>query len=132
MPAVRYTFPSFTKQDRNDKQFLVPIALRLVMEPEALPRLFGELTEVGFYNIVSVEYERAKVDPMQQDYVYGPKPVFEVLINLEGYYLHTVFDKWMPAAIKTELITALPPGLDSGDTGGGGGGMGPGRLRGRG
>ena len=121
--AIRIIFPSFTAQDNSDKYFLVPLALHVVLEPEALPRLATALADVGFYNVIQVDYEAEPIDPMQQSYIYGSRPVVNATLHIEGYYLHSIFDKYMPADIKNQLTGSISA-MDRATTEGGGAGGG--------
>ncbi len=118
--ALRYLFPSYTALDNSDKFFVVPMAMRLVMEPESLQELMTELANVGFYNVVHLNYDAESADPMQLGFVYGSRPVINVNLAIEGYYLHSIYEKYMPADIKSQLSNSITAMERTAAEGGGG------------
>lgn len=96
---------SFTQVVNDDKKFVVPIALEMIVEEAALPQIIDELCRVGLYTPTSVHYEMVKANPVQDDYVYGEAPILELRLELEGYYFRKVFDEWIPKSLKDILRT---------------------------
>jgi hypothetical protein len=94
---------SFTTINNDDRRFMVPIALELIIEEAALPKLLEEICRVGFYTPYNVKYEIVKPNPIQDDYIYGDDPVLSVVIEIEGYYFRKVFEQWIPKALKDIL-----------------------------
>jgi len=102
-PDDGFQFPNFTGKDNDDKIFVVLLALEVVMEQESMPKLMAALSDVNFITPVRVTYRAVRPDWQQRDYIYGEKPVVNVAIDMEAYYLHSVFDQWIPEAAITEL-----------------------------
>lgn len=96
---------SFTDIKNDERKFVVPIALEMVVEEAALPEILDELCRVGFYTPISVKYEYVRPNPLQDEFVYGDAPVVEVRIELEGYFFRKVFDEWIPPSLKDILRT---------------------------
>ncbi len=94
---------SFTSIDNDDKKFVVPIGLELVVEEAAIPKVLEMLCTVGFYTPVSVRYEAVRPSPIQDEYIYGEAPVVELRIELEGYFFRKVFDQWIPKSLANTL-----------------------------
>lgn len=94
---------SFTGVVNDEKRFVVPIALELIVEEAALVKIMEELCRVGFYTPTSVRYQMTPPSPIQDEFVYGEAPVLDVRIELEGYYFRQVFDPWIPNVIKEVL-----------------------------
>lgn len=94
---------SFTQTNNDEKKFMVPVALEMVVEEAAIPQIIDEVCRVGFYTPTNVHYELAKPNPIQDDYVYGESPILEVRIEFEGYYFRKVFDEWIPKVLKDVL-----------------------------
>lgn len=94
---------SFTQINNDDKKFMVPVSLELIVEEAALVRLMDEICRVGFYTPYNVKYEMVKPNPIQDDYIYGDDPVVEVRIELEAYYFRKVFEQWIPKVLKDIL-----------------------------
>jgi hypothetical protein len=105
---------SFTKAQNNDKRFVVPLRLDLVIEEGALADVLDRLTSVGFYTPINVKYKAVTPDALCETYIYGDKPVVDVTIYLEGYYFRKVFEDWIPAELKPILKR---PGASEEETG---------------
>lgn len=96
---------SFTGRNNTAFMFVIPLQLDLIVEAEAVPQLLAELTRVNFYTPINVQYEQVAPDALQRPFVYGSRPVLQVKIDLEGYYLREAFDKFIPDALKPILAT---------------------------
>lgn len=94
---------SFTGIQNDDKMFVVPMAVELVVEEASLMRVLDALCSVGFYTPVSISYRANKSNPLQEDFIYGDQPVVQVKIDLEGYYVRKVFESWIPKPLKEIL-----------------------------
>jgi hypothetical protein len=96
---------SFTGTKNNNKMFMVPLRLDLVIEEAALMSVLEELCGVGFYTVVAVNTRAVDPDPtfLQRVYVYGQDPVLQVVIDLEGCYFREVFEEWIPKELKNVL-----------------------------
>lgn len=97
---------SFTGQDNNDKMFVVPIAVELVVEEASMMRIVDELCRIGFYTPTAIKFNQVKPNPAQEDFIYGAAPAVEMQIDLEGYYFRKVYDKWIPKTLDRILKTA--------------------------
>ncbi len=102
--------PSFTLRVNDASMFVVPVQMQLVIEAAALNRLLAEVTRVGFFTPIAIQYESVRPDPLQARYVYGPRAVIELTLDLEGYYFREVFDPWIPEGLKPVLT--LPDARD--------------------
>ncbi len=100
---------SFTGMQNNDKRFVVPIQLKLIVEEAYVMKLLDHICRVGFYTPISVAYSAVKPDPVFETYIYGDEPVVELTLDLEGYYFRKVFDQWIPKELEMVLRT---PGAD--------------------
>lgn len=94
---------SFTQINNDDKKFMVPVSLELIVEEASLFKLMDEICRVGFYTPYGIKYEIVTPNPIQDDYIYGDNPVVEARIELEGYYFRKVFEQWIPQALKDIL-----------------------------
>lgn len=94
---------SFTGIQNDDKMFVVPMAIELVVEEASLMRVLDALCSVGFYTPVSISYRAIKSNPLQEDFIYGDQPIAQVKIDLEGYYMRKVFETWIPKPLKEIL-----------------------------
>jgi hypothetical protein len=94
---------SFTGIQNDDKMFVVPIAVELVVEEASLMRVLDALCTIGFYTPVSIGYRTMRPNPLQEDFIYGDQPVVQVKIDLEGYYMRKIFDAWIPKPLKEIL-----------------------------
>jgi hypothetical protein len=109
--------PSFTNRNNNSSMFVVPIQIELVCDVRAIPELLNELARVNFYTPINVTFQAVAPDPLQKPYVFGPNPVVELTVDLEGYFLRDVFDRFIPEPLKAVL--ASPDARDVGISGGG-------------
>jgi hypothetical protein len=97
---------SFTGIKNDDKRFVVPLQLRLVVEESAIMNLLGHLSSVGFYTPILVSYQAVPPDPtFDTGFVYGDDPVVLLTIDLEGYYFRSIFEPWIPKDLKQALKT---------------------------
>jgi hypothetical protein len=94
---------SFTGIQNDDKMFVVPMAMELVVEEASLMRVLDALCSVGFYTPVAISYRAMKSNPLQEDFIYGDHPVVQVKIDLEGYYMRKIFEPWIPKPLKDIL-----------------------------
>ncbi|MEE8169062.1 MAG: hypothetical protein V3T70_00810 [Phycisphaerae bacterium] len=96
-------YETFTRRGNNPDFFIVPIYLRIVVETAAIPRILDVLVQTSFMTPVCLNY--TAVDPSWQQigYVYGSEPVVELELNLEAYYLHSVYEAFMPETIQAQL-----------------------------
>jgi hypothetical protein len=94
---------SFTGIQNDDKMFMVPIALDLVVEEASVMRLVDKICGVGFYTPISVSYRAIKANPLQEDFIYGDQPVVQLKIDLEAYYVRKIFELWIPKPLKDVL-----------------------------
>ncbi len=105
---------SFTRIQNNDKRFVVPVQLELVVEEAALTTVLEKLCNVGFYTVIAARYEQVDTDPLFLSdgsvYVYGEEPVIQVVIDLEGYYFREVFEEWIPSTLSGGLKKAQKRG----------------------
>ncbi|MCK6484099.1 MAG: hypothetical protein HUU22_06665 [Phycisphaerae bacterium] len=132
-PRDGYFYPSFTGRENTDKYFVVPVHLTLVVEAEQIPVVLDSLVRISFFTPVRIKYTHVRADWRQKPYVYGSARLVEVNIDLEGYYLHSVFGKWMPPEVKEQLTNPIGKDLLPDAQGGGSPGMirgGGGRLGG--
>jgi hypothetical protein len=98
--------------------FVVPMQLVVVVDVRAIPEVLRELARVNFYTPINLTMDALPPDPLQQPYVYGPAPVARLTIDFEGYFLRSVFEKFIPEELKA--ILASPDARDSGQPEGGG------------
>lgn len=97
-------FPtSFTEIQNDDKLFVVPLALEMVVEEASLMRVIDEICSVGFYTPIAINYKAVKPNPLQEEYIYGDQPVVQVRIDLEAYYVRKIFEPWIPKPLKEIL-----------------------------
>jgi hypothetical protein len=100
---------SFSEVQNDDKLFVVPLQLQLVVEEAALMNVLAKLCSVGFYTPIRVTYRPVEIDPTFSEpgkvFIYGDAPVVEVAIDLEGYYFRQVFEQWIPNELKQILKT---------------------------
>lgn len=100
---------SFSEVQNDDKLFVVPLQLQLVVEEASLMNVIGKLCSVGFYTPIRVTYKAVEIDPTFSDdrklFIYGEAPVVEVAVDLEGYYFRQVFEEWIPNELKSILRT---------------------------
>jgi len=96
---------SFTDIENNNRMFVVPLRLKLVVEEAALMDVLEKLCGVGFYSPISVKYKAVKPDPilLQNLHIYGDDPVVQVEIDLEGYFFREAFEEWIPRKLKEVL-----------------------------
>jgi len=120
----RCSFPqSFTGVKNDDKLFMVPIQLHLVVEEAALAQVLDRITRIGFYTPIRVDYVAVEPELLflrDNLFIYGDAPAVRVTIDLEGYYFRQVFDQWIPKSLKSVMSR---PGakLDPSERGGGDG-----------
>lgn len=132
-PRDGYFYPSFTGRENTDKYFVVPVHLTLVLEADQIPVVLDSLVRISFFTPVRIKYTQVRTDWRQKPYVYGSARLVEVDIDLEGYYLHSVFGKWMPPEVSAQLTNPIGKDLLPDAPGDGGPGMirgGGGRLGG--
>jgi hypothetical protein len=97
---------SFTGLVNDEKRFVVPLELKVIVEAASVPSLTGHLCSVGFYTPVAVAQKAVAPDPLyENEFVYGEAPVVELTIDLEAYYFRAVFDQWIPKSLKSILKT---------------------------
>jgi len=97
---------SFTGLVNDDKRFIVPIELKVIVEEASINKLLGHLCSVGFYTPIAVAQKAVPPDPLYENgYVYGEAPIVELTIDLEGYYFRAVFEQWIPKSLKQVLKT---------------------------
>jgi len=77
--------------------------LVIVVDVRAIPEVLRELARVNFYTPISVTFEALPPDPVQAPYVNGPAPVARLTIDFEGYFLRSVFEKFIPEELKPIL-----------------------------
>jgi len=94
---------SFTGIQNDDKMFMVPLGLELVVEEASLMRVMDRICGVGFYTPIAVHYRAIKPNPLQENFIYGDQPVVQVRIDLEGYYMRKIFEPWIPKPLKEIL-----------------------------
>ncbi len=99
-------WPSFTGAANDEKRFVVPIQLRLIVEEAAIMNVIGHICSIGFYTPTSISLKPVKPDPLYEEgFVYGEAPMVELTVNLEGYYFRAVFEQWIPKNLKQILKT---------------------------
>ena len=113
---------SFTGRENNQDFFVIPLQLSMVVEEAALPNILEKLCAVGLYTPICVSYYQVTPNPSHNGYIYGPDPVIDVVIDLEGVFVHHVYQDWIPESLKTANVLHTPRCAIDGDTGGGGGG----------
>ena len=97
---------SFTGVKNDEKRFVVPLQIQLVVEESAIMNVLGHLTSVGFYTPISVSYKAIEPDPLfERGFVYGDEPVVLLTVDLEGYYFRAAFEQWIPKDLKDALKT---------------------------
>jgi hypothetical protein len=96
---------SFTGVKNDDKLFVVPLQLELVVEEASLIELLDRICAAGFYTPININYDAIKPNPLYEDYVYGEQPVIKITLTLEAYYFRSVFEDWIPASLKKALKT---------------------------
>jgi hypothetical protein len=97
---------SFTGVVNDEKKFVVPMRLRMVVEESAIMNILGHLTSVGYCTPISLSYQAVPVDPLfDQGFVYGDEPVVDLTVDLEGYYSRSVLEQWIPKILKSALKT---------------------------
>lgn len=94
---------SFTGIQNDDKMFVVPISVEIVVEEASLMHVLDSLCKVGFYTPIAVSYRTMRPNPLQEEYIYGDRPVVQVRIDLEAYYFRKVFESWIPKSLKEIL-----------------------------
>ncbi|QDV89816.1 hypothetical protein RAS2_08910 [Phycisphaerae bacterium RAS2] len=94
---------SFTGVTNNEKMFVVPLQLEVIVETAALNSVLDSICRVGFYTPISVSYTSVDQSPLQDDYLYGDAPVVRATIAMEGYYIRSVFEEWIPESLKAVL-----------------------------
>lgn len=95
---------SFTGIVNDDKRFVVPIQLRLIVEEAAIMNVLGHLCSIGFYTPIALHQMPVRPDPLYEEgFVYGEAPVVDLTIDLEGYYFRAVFEQWIPKSLKQIL-----------------------------
>lgn len=112
---------SFTGVKNDDKMFMVPIQLHLVVEEASLALVLDRITRIGFYTPIRVDYVAVEPELLfvrENLFIYGDDPAVRVTIDLEGYYFRQVYDQWIPKSLKSVMSR---PGarLDPSDRGGG-------------
>lgn len=118
-PPNGWVFPSFNARENDAKIFVEPLQVSAIIEADALPRVLASLVSVSFFTPVRISYKRVPANPNQRGYVYGSRKLLDVQIDLEAYYLHSVFGKWMPADIQPVLTNPAGADLTSLLSGGG-------------
>jgi hypothetical protein len=103
--------PSFTGITNNDKMFVIPVRLEIVIEQAALNSVLESICRVGFYTPINVSYSDSYEggplsNPIQDGYIYGDEPVIKAVIDFEGYFIRSVFEPWIPTALKPVLKSA--------------------------
>ncbi len=94
---------SFTGIQNDEKMFVVPVSVEIVVEEASLMRVLDSLCKVGFYTPIAVNYRTMRPNPLQEDFVYGDRPVVQIRIDLEAYYVRKVFESWIPKSLKEIL-----------------------------
>lgn len=105
---------SFTSKKNDNKLFIIPIQMELVVEEASVLKVIDSLCSVGFYTPTRVQYSMVEPNPFQSEYIYGDDPVLMMTIDLEGYYFREVFDEWIPKSLKKILATPEAEELRSG------------------
>lgn len=120
---------SMTGLANNADMFVVPLQLQLVVESAALPEVMEELCSVGFYTPINLTYDLVAPNPLQVGYIYGSEPVIDVVLDLEGYFFHKVYGRWIPKILASQKVLQTAQCMIEGATPGGlfGGGRGRGR-----
>jgi hypothetical protein len=99
-------FPaSFTGIENNAQMFVVPIQIELIVEEATLMSVIEQVCRTGFYTPIGVSMRAVRLDPLQEEYIYGEEPVIEVRLSFEGYYFRKAFDPWIPKVLKPILST---------------------------
>jgi len=110
---------SLTARRNNKDMFVVPLQLQLVISEAALPAVLEKLCAVGFYTPTNVKYHTVPPNPAQIGYIYGPDPVIDVVIDLEGYYFRKVYDQWIPTKQLKQALSTPGCAVGGGESQGG-------------
>jgi len=108
--SARFLYPSYTRRQNNEQFFMVPLVLKVVVEAEAIPQVLDAIVDSSFMTPVQFEYDEVKPNWRQIGYVYGQKPVVQLTINIEAYYLHSIFKAFMPPDILAALSQPVTAG----------------------
>jgi len=96
----------------NADMIVVPIQMALVVEEAALPQILEDVCAQGFYTPVNMMIYPVPPNPVQKDTLYGDDPVVRIVLDVEGYYFHTVYDQWIPQPLQEMLKKPWTGGVD--------------------
>jgi hypothetical protein len=96
---------SFTGAKNDDKKFVVPIQLQLIVEEASVMKVLGYICSAGFYTPTSISYRAVPPNPLCEEYLYGDEPVVDLVVDLEAYYFQAVFKEWIPKELEKILRT---------------------------
>lgn len=105
---------TFTGRSGDDSIDVVEIGVELVIDARKLPAVLDRICAAGFYTPLLVNYSQVPVNTSLTGYIYGSNPVIRVAIPLEGCFLRSKYEQWMPEAVKRaiEAGQACPQRVD--------------------
>jgi len=94
---------TFTGRSTDGTIDVVEIELDLVVDARKLPAVLDQICAAGFYTPLLIKYRQVPVNTSLTGYIYGSDPVIRVTIPLEGCFLRSKYEQWMPEAVKRAI-----------------------------
>jgi len=94
---------TFTERSSDGTIDVVRIEVDLVIDARKLPAVLDRICAAGFYTPLLVSYSQVPVNTSLTGYIYGSDPVIRVMIPLEGCFLRSKHEQWMPETVKRAI-----------------------------
>ncbi len=97
--------PSTLTGRKSDADFdVVQFELNLVVDQRDVLQVMDRITRQNFYQIVDCDYQRVnRIKAQAEGYYYGPDPVVNLHLRVEGYFARKIYAELMPKEIRTLL-----------------------------
>jgi hypothetical protein len=102
-PGAALGGASFTNRGSANGVDAIQFALDMYLNPTYLPTVITEITRSGFYTSLLVNYEAEPPSANLVGFVYGSQPVVHAIMQFEGCFLRSKFEKMMPEVVKTAI-----------------------------
>lgn len=95
----------YTPRTSGSSVDVIHFSLDLVVQASLLPEVIDAICMAGFYTPLLVNYEEVPPNTDLINYIYGSDPSIRVHMDIEGCFLRTKYEKWMPESVKTAIPT---------------------------